>query len=206
VILGVSAAAVWSGGITAAFGPEMMPVYLALACGALAVGSRRPRWVSVTVMAVIFAVMVAAVWARADLVPPARISRWLALAPLLALAEIRRFRSGWEDWMGPAAAICTAGLVLLWRADRYGPVLATLRGEWQQPLALAPRAFYHVGTALVFALLLALATLLVARLPERVGRLGAWCVLGVATLLVVFDLVSAWQQWLLLHLPPSAVG
>ena len=68
--------------------------------------------------------------------------------PLLGLAEIRRMKLEWEDWMAPAIALCTAGLVLFWRVDRFGPVLATIRGDWQQPLSLAPRWAYHLGTAI----------------------------------------------------------
>ena len=145
-------------------------------------------------------------WTRADLVPPARFSRWLALAPLLGLAEIRRMRAGHEDWMVPAIAACTAGLVLFWRVDRYGPVLATLRGDWQEPLSWIPRGLYHLGTASALAVVLLLMVTATRRLPEPVRPAVAWSGLGVAVVLVAFDLVAPLQRWLLLHGPPVRVG
>jgi hypothetical protein len=202
----VSSATAFTGGLTAAFGPEMLLAYYAIACGAAVAGSRQVAWRAHAVGAVVFAVAVGAVWVRADLVPPARFSHWLALVPVLGLAEIRRIRMGWEDWMAPAIALCTAGLVLFWRADRYGPVLATLRGDWQESLQLAPRWLYHLGTALVLGLVLFGFGLVATRLPARVRTPVAWGLLGIGLVMVIFDLVAPAQRWLLLHGPPIRVG
>jgi hypothetical protein len=194
------------GGVTAVFGPEMVLVFFALFCGAVVAGSRHAGVVRHLILALVFVVAVGAVWVRADLVPPARFSHWLAVVPLLGLAEIRRIRMEWEDWMSPAIALCTAGLVLFWRADRFGPVLATLRGDWQEPLALAPRWAYHLGTALALGAGLMILGLLVSRLPARVKSIGVWVVLAVAMLMAIFDLAAPAQHWLLLHGPPIRVG
>ena len=160
------------GGVSAVFGPEMLLVFFALLCGAAVAGSRHDGARRHFALAAVFVVAVGAVWLRADLVPPARFNHWLALVPVLGLAEIRRLRMEWEDWMAPAIALCTAGLVLFWRADRFGPVLSTLRGDWQEPLSTAPRWAYHLGTALALGLVLALLGL--GRVPppgaRQVGR------------------------------------
>jgi hypothetical protein len=202
----VSIGQAFAGGVSAVFGPEMILVMFALLCGAFVAGSRHSGVVRHLVLAAVFAIAVGVVWLRADLVPPARFSHWLALAPLLGLAEIRRIRMGWEDWMAPAIALCTAGLVLFWRADRFGPVLSSLRGDWQQPLSLSPRWAYHLGTALTLGLILMIMGLVIARLPSRVRMVGVWVVLGVALLMAIFDLAAPVQQWLLLHGPPVRVG
>ena len=194
------------GGMSAVFGPEMLLVFFALFCGAAVAGSRHGGWARHLVLAAVFTVAVVAVWSRADLVPPARFSHWFALVPLLGLAEIRRIRMGWEDWMAPAIALCTAGLVLFWRADRFGPVLSTLRGDWQQPLAFSPRWAYHLGTGAMLGLALMVLGLAVSRLPARVRKLGVWVVLLMALLVAVFDLAAPVQRWLLLHGPPLRVG
>ena len=194
------------GGMTAVFGPEMLLVYFALVCGAAVAGSRHAGVRRHLVLATVFVVAVGVVWVRADLVPPARFSHWLAVVPLLGLAEIRRMKMEWEDWMAPAIALCTAGLVLFWRADRFGPVLATIRGDWQQPLSLAPRWAYHLGTAISLALVLLVLGLLVSRLPARVKSIAPWAVLALALLIAIFDLAAPIQRWLLLHGPPVRVG
>ena len=202
----MSTGAAFLGGVTAVFGPEMLLVFFALFCGAFVAGSRHGGLSRHVVLAAVFMVAVGAVWIRADLVPPARFSHWLAVVPLLGLVEIRRMKMGWEDWMGPAIALCTAGLVLFWRADRFGPVLATLRGDWQEPLALAPRWAYHLGTAFALGAALMILGLAVARLPERVKSIGVWVVLAVALIVAVFDFAAPVQRWLLLHGPPMRVG
>ena len=194
------------GGMSAVFGPEMLLVYFALACGAAVAGSRHSGVRRHLVLGAVFVIAVGAVWLRADLVPPARFSHWLAVVPLLGLAEIRRMKMEWEDWMGPAIALCTAGLVLFWRADRFGPVLATIRGDWQQPLSLSPRWAYHLGTAISLAIVLVLLGLIVSRLPARVKAIGPWFVLALALVVAIFDLAAPIQRWLLLHGPPVRVG
>lgn len=196
----------FAGGLSAVLGPEMVVVVAALGCGAAVAGSRDKQLRADFVLAGVFLVVVASVWVRADLVPPARFSHWLALAPLLGLVEIRRMRGGYEDWMVPAIAVCTAGLVLFWRVDRYGPVLATLRGDWQEPLTYGDRVLYHAGTAVGLGSVLVLMTIVVRRLPVRTRVPLAWTVLGAAVLLVALDLVAPFQQWLLLHGPPVRVG
>jgi hypothetical protein len=206
VIPGVSAFSAFVGGVSAIFGPEMLLVILALACGGLVMGSKDGGWRSHVAVAAIFAVVVSSVWLRADLVPPARFSRWLALIPLLGLAEIRRLRMPWEHWMAPAIAFCTAALALLWRMDRYGPVLASLRGDWQQPLSHAPRWLYHFGTALSLGLVLFAFGVAAGRIPSRLRAPVTWSVLAVAFAVVVFGLVGPAQRWLLLHGPPLRVG
>lgn len=206
MIPGVSALAAFLGGASAVFGPEMVLVLLALACGGLVMGSRNGGWRVHLVVAAVFAVVVSGVWLRADLVPPARFNHWLALIPLLGLAEIRRLRMPWEHWMAPAIALCTAALVLFWRMDRYGPVLASLRGDWQEPLSHAPRWLYHFGTGLSLGLVLFAFGLAARLLPSRLRAPVTWSVLGVAFVVVVFGLVGPAQRWLLLHGPPLRVG
>ena len=202
----MSSVGAFVGGMTAIFGPEMLLVIFALACGASIAGSRHRGWRGHAILAGVFALAVGAVWVRADLVPPARFSHWLALVPVLGLAEIRRMRMNWEDWMAPAIALCTAGLALFWRADRYGPVLSTLRGDWQEPLTLAPRWLYHLGTALALGLILGLLTFAASRLPARVKLPLAWVFIGLAFVIAIFDLAAPLQRWLLLHGPPVRVG
>jgi hypothetical protein len=202
----VSIGEAFAGGVSAVFGPEMLLVLFALFCGAAVAGSRHGGVRRHLVVGGVFVVAVGAVWVRADLVPPARFSHWLALVPLLGLAEIRRLRMEWEDWMAPAIALCTAGLVLFWRADRFGPVLSTLRGDWQEPLSLAPRWAYHLGTAIALGLVLTVLGLALSRLPVRVRALGVWVLLGVALLIAIFDVAAPIQHWLLLHAPPVRVG
>ena len=206
MITGLSGLAAFAGGVSAIFGPEMVLVFLALACGALVMGSRRGDWRSQLGVAVVFAVVVSGVWLRADLVPPARFNHWFALIPLLGLAEIRRLRMSWEYWMAPAIAICTAALVLLWRMDRYGPVLASIRGDWQEPLSYAPRWLYHLGTGVSLGLVLMALGLVAGRLPPRLRAPVAWSVLGIAFVFILFGLVGPVQRWLLLHGPPLRVG
>ncbi len=206
MILGVSGFAAFAGGASAVFGPEMVLVFLALGCGALVMGSRRRDWRSHLAVATAFAIVVSGVWLRADLVPPARFNHWFALIPLLGLAEIRRMRMSWEAWMAPAVALCTAALALLWRMDRYGPVLASLRGDWQEPLSISPRWLYHLGTGLSLGLVLFGLGLAAGRMPPRLRTPVVWSVLGAALLFTVFDLVGPVQRWLLLHGPPLRVG
>ena len=184
----------------------MAPVLFALACGAVVIGSRERGWPADLAVAAVFVVVVSGVWLRADLVPPARFSHWFALIPLLALTEIRRMRMGWEFWMAPAIALCTAALALLWRVDRYGPVLASIRGDWQEPLSYAPRWLYHLGTGLSLGLVLIVFAYAMGRLPSCVRGLLAWGVLGVALVAILFDFVAPAQRWLLLHGPPMRVG
>lgn|GEM_PF-6617639 len=206
MILAVSSLQALSAGCTALLGPSMPLVFGALATGAAVAGSRRASSRSLWVMGAVFTLAVVAVWARADLVPPARFSRWLPLLPLLGLVEIRRLHIDTEDWMAPAAGLCTAALVLFWRVDRYGPTLAALRGDWQQPLSFAPRGLYHLGTGICLAAVMVGLALVVRRLPARVQVSSAWALLGVTIVLVVFDLIAPVQQWLLLHALPWRVG
>jgi hypothetical protein len=206
VILAVSGFAAFAGGVSAVFGPEMVLVLFALACGAVVIGSRQRRWHADVAVVAVFVVVVSGVWSRSDLVPPARFSHWFALIPLLALAESRRMRMGWEDWMAPAIAFCTAALALLWRMDRYGPVLASLRGDWQEPLSHGPRWLYHLGTGLSLGVVLLVLGYAAGRIPSRLRAPLAWGVLGVALAAVVFDFVAPAQRWLLLHGPPLRVG
>ena len=206
MILGVSGLVAFVGGVSAVFGPEMVLMLLPLACGALVMGSRRRDWRAHFVVAAVFMVVVSGVWLRADLVPPARFSHWFALIPVLGLAEIRRLRAPWEHWMAPAIALCTAAIVLLWRMDRYGPVLASIRGDWQEPLSYAPRWLYHFGTGFSLGLVLLVLGIAAGRMPPRLRTPLAWGVLGVALVFVLFGLVGPAQRWLLLHGPPLRVG
>jgi len=206
VILGLSGIAAFAGGASAVFGSEMVLVLFALACGAVVIGSRQRGWRADVAVVAAFVVVVSGVWLRADLVPPARFSHWFALIPLLGLAEIRRMRMGWEYWMAPAIAFCTAALVLLWRMDRYGPVLASLRGDWQAPLSYAPRWLYHLGTGLSLGIVLLALGYVTGRMPSRLRVPLGWGILGVALVMIVFDFVAPVQRWLLLHGPPLPLG
>lgn len=203
---GVTASDALLGGATAILGPGMPLVLAAILVGATVAGSRTPPVRGRLVTAAVFAVAVAIVWVRADLVPPARFNHWLALLPLLGLIEIRRMKLEWEDWMAPAIGLCTAGLVLFWRVDRFGPTLAALRGDWQQPLTLSPRWIYHLSTGICLGLLLYLFSTIVPRLPGRLRLFLAWCGLAAALILVALDLVAPIQRWLLLHGWPLRVG
>lgn len=206
MILAVGTIQALAGGLSAVLGPEMLLVGFALACGAAVAASRERGVRADLVLGLCFVLAVASVWIRADLVPPARFSRWLALVPLLGLVEIRRLRSGHEDWTIPAIAVCVAGLVLFWRIDRYGPVLATLRGDWQEPLGYAARSLYHIGTALGLAAVFVALVAVIRRLPARVRLPLSWALLGLGVVFVLFDLVAPAQRWLLLHGPPMSVG
>ncbi len=195
-----------TGGFGALLGPGLaLPVGMLLLAGLVFAPVRR-RVGHLATAAVLILIFSTASTTR-GLAPSTEGALLVSLAILLVLSWwVVRKEEGSIPWIGLASGLLLATLAIQWRLDTYGPLLGSLRGQWQNPPDHGRIFVYHLATATALGGLYLIATELGRRIPPRLG-IGLWWAFSVgAGALMATGGWNALARQLLLRWPTLPVG
>lgn len=195
-----------TGGFGALLGPGLALPVLTVFLAGLVFAPVRRRSGHLATAAVLVLIFSTASTTRG--LAPSTDGGWLvSLAILVVLSWwVVRKEEGAIPWLGLASGLLLATLAIQWRSDTYGPLLGSLRGEWQSSPDHARIFVYHLATATALGGLYLIGTEFGRRIPSRWG-IGLWWAfsLGAGALMAT----SGWNalvRQLLLRWPGLPVG
>lgn len=181
------------GGIGAVLTPGTALSTLVVAAAGASLGARLP-WSRHAIAATALLGLVVVATLRRGVGAEGLFSVAVGLAAFAALFLVLRAQDA-APWRAALAGLLAGIAAVLWRVEAFGPVLAELRGPWQSAPSTGLLAAYHLGTAMVWAVVY-LAAAGVGRLVGARAGWFAWLPWGAVG--VAAGLVLATGQWMAL--------